>query len=220
MAKSKATARQLSKQVGGLTGLVTFSGGTISTTNITGEGWVRIPQTDATNKPCFVNRQYIDLAGLTAQELTVFYQSFDIQKDKMPVSLTAARIFEYDIITTRKLTDSELSEMYTNPPSFLPNTLDLMECTFGLRTSYAQNTTIPFTYIQLSEDTFGAGRPNAMDKLHWTRVILLEPTTADPPALDVSTFPTNLLVQTITAEEPDLVWMERLRRSYVLQGEI
>jgi len=217
---AKATARQLSKQIGLLSGSVTYSGGIISTTTISGEGWVRVPQTDETNRPCFVNRQYIDLAGLTAQELTVFYQSFDIQKDKMPVSLTAARIFEYDIVSTRKLQDSELAEMTTSPPSFLPNTLDLMECTFGLRTSYALNTTIAFTFVKMSEDTFGAGRPNAMDKLHWTRVILLEPPIADPPSMDVSVYPTNLLVQTITAEEPDLVWMERLRRSYVLQGEV
>jgi len=219
--KGKATSRQLVKQLDGGSGQVSFSQGTISTTTIHGEGWELIPQVTQTNYPCFVNRTYIDLAGLSRQDLTLFYQSFDIQKDKMPIIIDdVQRVFEYDIISTRRLTDEELSEMYINPPGFLPNSLDLMQCTFGLRSSYANNEQITGTMQKLSEDTFGTGDPNAMDKLHWTRIYLLEPSKNLPDSMYVLFFPTNLVVQGISAKEDDLVWMERLRRSYVLRGEV
>jgi hypothetical protein len=219
--KVKAKARQLVKQLDGGAGLVIFSQGIINSTSMTGEGWERITQVTPSNYPCFVNRTYIDLAGLSRQDLTLFYQSFDIQKDKMPViANNVVRVFEYDIISTRRLTDEELSEVYTKPPGFLPNSLDLMQCTFGLRSSYGLNTTIASTVVKLSEDTFGTGEPNAMDKLHWTRIYLLEPDQPLPDQMYVQIFPTNLVVQGISSEEDDLVWMERLRRSYVLQEAI
>ena len=219
--KVKAKARQLVKQLGQGSGLVNFSQGIITGTTMIGEGWERIPQAAPTNYPCFVNRTYIDLAGLSRQDLTLFYQSFDIQKDKMPVILDdVQRVFEYDIISTRRLTNQELSEIYTNPPGFLGSTLDLMECTFGLRSSYGLNAQIDGTVVKLSEDTFGTGEPNAMDKLHWTRIYLLEPDAALPNQMFILIFPTNLVVQGISSEEDDLVWMERLRRSYVLQEAI
>jgi len=212
----KAKSRQLHKQIAGTDGVFTFTQGIVSNFVINGEGWEYVPQSFPTNAPCLVNRQYIDLQGLSLQELTLFFQSFDIQKDKMPVGSNTSRIFEYDIITTRAITDDELSTILLNPPSFIGNTVDLMTCTFGLRKSYGQNTTIPFTFVGLSEDTFGSGRPNATDRLHWTRVLLFEAATAEPPEIVVSIYPTNLVVQAISAEEKTYIYLERLRRSYEL----
>jgi len=56
----------------------------------------------------------------------------------------------------------------------------------------------------------------AMDKLHWTRLIVY---LAGATTANVLASPTNLVVSAVTAKEKDLVWMERLRRSYVLQDQ-
>jgi len=57
-----------------------------------------------------------------------------------------------------------------------------------------------------------------MDKLHWTRMILV---TLEPaPGAELFVYPTNLIVAALTMQEKDLVWLERLRRSYVLQGAV
>jgi len=82
---------------------------------------------------------------------------------------------------------------------------------------YAENATVAGTYLQISGETFGSGNPTAMDKLHWTRLIVVgSPSDGN----QIVIYPTNLVVQAMTSKEKDLVWMERLRRSYVLQNEI
>ena len=92
-----------------------------------------------------------------------------------------------------------------------------MEVIYGERMVYGENATVAGTYVQISGETFGSGNPTAMSKMHWTRLIVLG-SPGDGNQLAV--YSTNLVLQAMTVEEKDLVWMERLRRSYVLQNEI
>jgi len=191
------------------------------------------PTTDTTNSPNwevltgpfgvyhhFVHRTYIDLAGWSREELTTFTQGVDVQKPLMPVfSGAVPNLFELDYITTRKITDDELVSIGVNGsiPSFAGNTLDLMQMIYGEIIAYAINQQVDGTYVQVDAEQFGSGNPTATDKLHWTRHIIAP---AVAPGSTVQIYPTNLIVQALTVEEKDLVWMERLRRSYVLQGEL
>ena len=121
-------------------------------------------------------------------------------------------LWEFDFISTRKLTDAELIS-YGNLPGFKDSTVDLMEIIYGERMLYGENATIPGNFVQISGDTFGSGNPTAMSRMHWTRLFVAN--VADGENLAI--WPTNLVVQAMTVEEKDLVWMERLRRSYVHQ---
>jgi len=202
-------AHQLYKQVPGGTLTVFESIGDSTTTN----GWTALNTFD------MVYRSYIDLAGWSKQELTTFTQGVDIQKSDIPVLAPPPAatdiVWEYDFLTTRRLTDLEVSAIgFGLTPGFLPSTVDLMEVIYGERMQYARNTQIPQTLIQISGETFGSGNPTATDKLHWTRYIRLGHSV---PTDSIDVYPTNLVVQAMTVEEKDLVWMERLRRSYVLQ---
>jgi len=166
----------------------------------------------------FVARTYIDLSGWSAQELTMFIQGVDIQKQLFPLHTgVIPQVWELDYITTRRITDDELTEIGDDNslPGFHSSTLDLMEMIYGERLSYAINAQIAGTFIQVGEERFGSGNPTAMDKLHWTIHIVI-PGAAPDSTLQI--YPTNLIVQALTVEEKDLVWLERLRRSYVLQG--
>jgi len=127
-------------------------------------------------------------------------------------------VYEFDILSTRQLTDTEcnVADGTHFAPGFLPSSVDLMEVIYGERMEYAVNGQIGFTYVQTSAETFGSGNPTAMDKLHWTRIFVF----FNNQGLDsVTIMPSNLIVQALTVEEKDLVWMERLRRSYVLQDQ-
>jgi len=206
-------AHQLYKQIGYSTVEITnASAGTGTVSN----QWELI-QLDS-NTAMVTYRTYIDLAGWSKQELTTFTQGIDIQKQQIPIktpSPSTLSLFEYDFITTRRITDAELINLF-NLPGFHGSTVDLMEVIYGERMQYGENATIPGTYIQISGETFGSGNPTAMDKMHWTRLLILD-TPGDGEELGI--FPTNLIVQAMTVEEKDLVWMERLRRSYVLQDQ-
>ena len=210
-------AHQLYKQLPGCTAQYRSEG-----TLITGANWEVI--SESANMLVVAARTYIDLAGWTEQELTMFTQGVDIQKQHTPQrSLTAAGMVTadgYDYISTRRLTNDEIDLDPTlggteSLPGFLSNTVSLMELIYGERMQYAVNATVQFSFVQVSGETFGSGNPTAMDKLHWTRVFyIFAPQNNDGMAI----FPTNLVIQAMTVEEKDLVWMERLRRSYVLQG--
>jgi len=207
-------AHQLYKQLGECAiNVVNASAGTGTVTN----QW-ELLSLDA-NAIVIANRTYIDLAGWSKQELTTFTQGVDIQKMAIPLKTPSASLrtlWEIDIISTRRLTQAELVA-YGNIPGFQGSTVDLMEVIYGERMEYAENGSIPGTYVQISGETFGSGNPTAMDKLHWTRLIVgSSPSDGDQLVI----WPCNLIVQAMTVEEKDLVWMERLRRSYVLENEI
>jgi len=185
---------------------------------VTGSGWEIIDE--SSEALVVANRTYIDLQGWSAQDLTTFTQGVDIQKQNIPLrslpTTGMVNVFEFDLVTTRALTNNECNITDTDnfAPGFLPSTVDLMEVIYGERMEYAVNATVGFSYVQISGETFGSGNPTAMSRMHWTRILVfIRPTTLDLCTI----FPTNLVVQAMTVEEKDLVWMERLRRSYVHQ---
>jgi len=206
---------QLTKQVGPTDIVTTFTGPDLTGIAV-GDGWETIIETVSLGKA--VHRSYIDLAGWTKEELTTFVQGVDIQKMKTPFGVIANSyplVWEYDILSTRRIA---LTELTSGIPGFIggPSTIDLQSIVYGESRTYAENATIPGTYVTTDRETFGTGDPVATDKLHWTRIIRFS--VAGAATLKV--YPANLVVQAVTAKEKDLVWMERLRRSYVLQGEI
>jgi len=217
-APEQAKAHQLMKQVGLAT--ISYSSDYPTTpSTITGEGW-NIHQFGTAYAQAYW-QGYIDLAGWSAQDLTMFTQAVDIQKSQMtrnnglPGSVPMVK--EIDILTTRKLTRDEILELSTLP-GFEGNTVDLMEVIYGLRRTLVFNTNIAGEFVVADVETFGSGNATAMDKLHWTRMILV---TLEPaPGAELFVYPTNLLVAALTMQEKDLVWLERLRRSYVLQGAV
>lgn len=206
-----------------MNGIVAIASGNLSFTTLAGSGWeyLQIMPTGQTYQ-AITNRQYIDLAGWTAQDLTMFTVGVDIQKDGVPIvtNIPCPVITVYDFITTRKITDAELIATINSPPGFLESTLDLMQCTYGLRQSLAQNAQIPGTFINVDGGTFGSGNPSASDKLHWTRLLITTMAKGEDVTGAVAIPPANLVIQATTTEEKDLVYMERLRRSYVVQGEL
>ena len=220
----KATPRQMFKQIGPVNYVAgaPFSPGASSTDTLLANtsGWEVLTDPTATVR-IIANRSYIDLAGFTQQELTTFTQGVDIQKQQTPIPIASgaiSNIWEFDIISTRRLTTAELTDWgdSTAIPGFAPSTVDLMEVVYGERMLYGENTAIPLAYVQLGGDTFGSGNPSTSARLHWTRLIIIPSVT---PSASVLFCSTNLVVQAITAEEKDLVYIERLRRSYTQQRQ-
>jgi len=210
---------QLTKQAPGTDIAITVDGSGFLESVSPSEGWEGIAQ--GIGSGAAVYRTYIDLAGWSREDLTTFVQGVDIQKMRTPLGSTTGGaadfpiVWEYDIISTRRIRTEELA-YFPRVPGFLgpSSTLDLMHVTYGQSRTYATNATIPLTYVTTDSATFGTGDAIATDKLHWTRVIVFS--TAGQ-AGQLSTYPANLVISATTAREKDLIWMERLRRSYILQ---
>ena len=211
---------QLYKQIGPAYVILNYSSST--DTLYAGDGWKVLWNTF----PYIVNRQYIDLQGWSAQQLTTFTQGVDFQHSRRPRS-TSTGILEItvvDLLTTRRLTDDEINNwgavllpsVSDDLPGFLDSTVDLMEVIYGERTTYVSNNTMAVglagsVYVTLGSESFGSGNPTAMNRLHWTRIIWANG-SGDSENFTVGG--TNLVVQAVSAKEDDLIWIERLRRSY------
>lgn len=215
-------AHQLYKQVelAQITYGPTILPGEESLDTVTGTGWEILTDPTALFHHA-VNRSYIDLAGWSRESLTTFTQGVDIQNELIANHITGAipNCWIVDYISTRRLTDNELTVFGTNAslPGFAGNTVDLMEIIYGQTLQLAVNAQIALTYVQVSSSIFGSGNPTAMNRMHWTRHVIT-PGASDGAVLAI--YPCNLIVQALTVEEKDLVWIERLRRSYVQQGEV
>lgn len=218
--KDDPVPRQLYKQIGGGTAVWQYSQGVPSGFAVQPSNeWEYVVQ-DTPHIPSLVNRQYIDLQGYTLEDLTFFAKAVDIQKDKFP-SATAANgnqpvvLYEYDFLTTREITDDELSRLFATPPAFLESTLDLMECVYGEQTTYFLNSNIAGGMVPTHSDVFGSGNAIASDRLYWTRALITVPgASPQEQNLTLTASPANLVVSGLTMKESDLVYIERLRRSY------
>jgi hypothetical protein len=220
------TPRQLLKQLGWTQvnwEVGTAGAGFINITT-TGEGWETFA--DPTGYGInVVNRTYIDLAGYTQDELTTFVQNVAIQnaravQDAGGVGTSFSNVIhQFDFITTRRLNDSEVSNlvMIAAVPGYLGSTVDLMEMVYGEHRTFSRNTSIPNQFVITFSDTLGSGNPSAADRLHWTRIFWMQPGGAEGDNGIALIYPANLVCQAITAKESDLVYIERLRRSYTQQ---
>jgi len=208
---------QLTKQLAGTDIDCTVDGSGHLATVTPSNNWYGVVQGIASG--AVMQRTYIDLAGWSQEELTTFVQGVDVQKMRVPLRSggTSPQIFEYDFLTTRKIQTNEIV-FFPMVPGFLgaPTDLDLIQCVYGQSRTYAENQQIPGTYVTVDTATFGTGDAVATDKLHWTRLIVFMNVGAGRLVI----YPANLVISATTAKEEDLVWIDRLRRSFVLQGTV
>ena len=123
---------QLTKQIPGALVNVNFTANTATISpNPSGaaEGWEVIQS--GLNLQTFVWRGYIDLAGWSVEDLTTFVQSVDVQQSFHTIaSPNIINVYEYDFVTSRRLTDDEVGPP-TTCPGFSPSTLDFQQCIYG-----------------------------------------------------------------------------------------
>jgi hypothetical protein len=210
----KLQARQLIKQVPGL-GATQINYGA-QTATVVGEGWEVL--TDGFPLR-FVWRGYIDLAGYTQHDLTLFTQQVDIQRNGLIAGnqdVVAGVVNE--LVTTRRISDAEAiinnnGFLTPFPGSSIP-ALDIQEIVYGETTTYTPYSATNFLWFKLQQDSYGTGHPTASDRLHIT--IIAQPAFAGESASMV--IPScNFLIGAVTAHEDDLVYIERLRRAYTQQ---
>ena len=203
-------ARQLIKQVPPVTANLNFEGTDTITLPFPAAGWEVVQPFVGANL-YLVWRGYIDLAGYTQDDLTFFTQAVDVQHGPLDLSSGLTNNVTFDLVTTRRIRDSEVGLFQGFLPSTSTPCLDIQEVIYGEwanRTPYAQ--TIP-SLTNVSAGTVGTGNPTASDRLHITRIVAsFGAGAADTLYLGG----TNFVIGGVTGHEKDLVYIERLRRAY------
>mgnify|MGYP003626179965 FL=1 len=177
----------------------------------------------------FGHETVIDLSGYAMESLTFFPEAIGLQ-DPGIYTYTPGGGSSYngmqvlDIITSVPMDLNAIanSQGLGIGPGMLRSTHEFETLLFGMFRFFTANTNIPYAgYQQLERSQrFDSGEPTAADKLYCYRIVSL---LADGPPEPDSRFAVPAARQLVGGamdEESELVYMQRLKRSYELANQV
>ncbi|MGI9460394.1 MAG: hypothetical protein ACR2NF_10380 [Pirellulales bacterium] len=170
----------------------------------------------------FVSDTYFDLAGMSIDEKTLFFEAAGVQEVRSPEISPAVpgnTLVVGDFMTTTPLTDIQVSQvvltgnMSRNAPAEFQNTI------YGRINQWVHHIeTATFTGMTLqSSNQIGSMSPTASDRIYSYRVVIIA--SADPSAQFAGLTPARHILRATAKSEPDHEYIMRLLRSYQLQQE-
>lgn len=169
-------------------------------------------------------RGYFDITGFNEDDLTVFIQGTGFQQAESVFMAVPAngQGKEWCILSKAYIPDEAFSAAHHNPvattwnaPGMIGSNYNLEEIFTGRYREFSHDTNTPYSGMITHQSEWGAGDATAGDKLYIT--IALRGFGFTQAANGVIVYPpTAVIVPASLAEEKDLQYMERLRRSYVL----
>jgi len=155
--------------------------------------------------------KYYDLSGYNRDSLTSFFQGTDIQ-EAYSVGGTVDAAIIIDLITSEKPTNPELLIVANSPPGFPVSTTSMSQVVYGRQRQYVQNNTVVGFLTMTGAGSWGTMAAGTMDKVHLTRVLIV----SAQPGQTVNCPPANYVTAIIVAEEKELAFLMRQKRSYEL----
>lgn len=171
----------------------------------------------------------IDLSGYAIQDLTFFPQAVGLQDPGVYVfgpgqPATYAGLHVIDMITSVPCDINTLSlAMVTENagPGMLGTVQEFETILFGMYRFFTPNTNITYlNYNQLERSQrFDSGQPNAADKLFCYRIVMPQSDGLDPTS-ELFIPAARQIIGGAMEEESELVYMQRLKRSYELANQV
>ena len=208
---------------------VTYAGGTnwTPTPSTPQTGWSQL----SSNTGWFHETQ-IDLSGYAMDSLTFFPSAVGVQDPGVYRMLpgaasTTSSLYVLDLVTSTPINvdDIMLTDLLGNMqgPGMFGSDETFETILYGLFRVFAENNTIKIpNYQQLQRSQrFESGEPTAADKLYCYRIVQISATGVLDAGLSYIVVPAarQLIAGRIT-EESELVYMQRLKRSYELANQV
>jgi len=222
---------------------ITVDGSSYTVNEETGGGWQLVEASDSLGNPTHwaVWRGYFDLSGVVEGQETLFTINPSFQEacdyDYITTRVTGA-LQIWDMITQEYITDDSFDGVLSLSGNWIPPGMmasgvspdtgapyELEDVHYGrARTfQYGPQTTFgtsPFHPMLTRTSSWGVGSATAGSKLYITRAVHLTSAWA-PDILNTGTIPaTAVVIPAVIVKEPDLHYIERLRRSYVVQPTV
>ena len=175
-------------------------------------------------------RGYFDIAGWSKDQLSAFITGVGWQESDRWVLANAndagsfaPEVLTWDILSKAKIPDEALDGEHFldgagffgwNAPGMIDSNYNLEEIFGGRFRQFLPNDTLNNVANQYATELWGVGDATAGDKIYITRIVAPFLAMKDGTVLFVP--PQAILIPAAVVEEKDLVYMERLRRSYVL----
>lgn len=171
----------------------------------------------------FVSTTYFDLAGLTMNDETLFFEAAGVQEVLLPSASGATAgdgVVIVDIMSVVPMTDTEIINYAANgnfaaAPS---STLTFDQTIYGRVRIFnvdVDNAAGGY-YIKLCDKQSGSMSATASDRIYCSRAVLFGTNNSDG---DHAVYPARYLLRADAKEEPEYEYLMRLKRSYELQNE-
>ena len=184
------------------------------TANLT-NGWEEV------TTGAFVSKTYFDLAGLSMDDKTLFFEAAGVQDVLPPTCFNpnpGDSLILVNLMTSSPMTNTEIISfgIYGNFPG--PANISFQETIYARVESYViPQDTGPYTGMTLqASNQLGSLEPTASDRVYSYKAILFG-TPFSGTRVDLSS--SRHLLRAKASEEPDHEYMMRLLRSYQLQQE-
>lgn len=174
-----------------------------------------------------IYRGYFDISGWNSEQLTGFITGVSYQESdswRMPNATigTYPTLQTWDIVSKCKLPDEVVDGRHFlvpsdaaiySPPGMMRSNYNLEEIFDGRYRAFANDVSTASETRQITRTSWGTGDATAGYKIHITRIIRLTSVQAVNGGVYVP--PMAIVVPAVIVEEKDLVYMERLRRTFV-----
>jgi len=191
----------------------------------TGQGWNIVVNDDGVNFAIY--RGYFDVSGWNSEQLTAFITGVSYQESdswRMPNATigTYPILQTWDIISKSNLPDEIVDGKHFlvpadgavySPPGMISSNYNLEEIFDGRYRAFANDSTTASEIRKINQTSWGTGDATAGYKIHITRIMRLQSVQAVNGGIYVP--PMAIVIPAVIAEEKDLVYMERLRRTFV-----
>lgn len=173
------------------------------------------------NTKLFLSRESLDVAGLSVEDRTLFFGTQNLQKS-MAYSSTitvspagGATVIDIVVVSDVPLGDADGTTPFSLMAGFNLSPDNYENTKLGAGAVYVQSTNAPLTLLQSDSWNFGSGDPTATDKLYLYRWVSIESGFGIAAAGNLVSVPDIRYSATgMTTQEPDLVYINRLRLSY------
>lgn len=176
------------------------------------EGWEIFTATSGAQY--VVNRSYFDLEGYKQQEQSFFPTAPVIQDQGGWIATGSTGIVALDLITIKPIIDADLEKLDVGVSSLaVPGSNHslhgLQEIILGSSALWEASVDINNAHKMTQKNYWGLSTATARDRIFITRIVM-----PPSPTGILIVPPSAWVIAGVSAEEKELVWMERLRRSY------
>lgn len=177
----------------------------------------------------FAHETVIDLSGYAMESLTFFPQAIGLQDPGIYTYFpgdgsTFNGLQVLDIVTSVPMDLDAVANIQANGigPGMLGSLYEFETLLFGMYRFFTANTNIPYpNYQQLERSQrFDSGEPTAADKLYCYRIVTLFSSGPPEPTAFVKIPAARQLIGGAMGEEKELIYMQRLKRSYELANQV
>jgi len=170
----------------------------------------------------YAQSSYFDLAGMTQQEKTIFFETVSVQNAYNPLiqgGHTGDGLFETVLLTTTPIPENQLLLEVGIGPGLPDSFVDWSQVVYYRNRTFSQTADLAgFTSLPItSENKMGSAYPTASDRVYIYRILTAQVVSGSAQFTQLATSGCQIVLGASVKEEPEFQYLYRLMRSYELQ---